>query len=224
MIAMISPKSVPSHVSPLHLAQWSFAASVVLFCCFEEGEKFFFGWNKEASKLGKCLPLSAGILWHIMWHGTLTAVTQHFFLSSLTSHGVHSFFLHPQGPAFSTISLSWAFCMWLCKGNSQLSLVIWWIRDRIKNSSGRHISSERCISRDLQHETGFLGWVMQNRKKWNIGKNETTKNDYLGAKCIYEKLKEKKKSYQSPAERRADWTKLTVIKNSKWPQAFQGRN
>lgn len=29
-------------------------------------------------------------------------------------------------------------------------------------------------------------------------------NDYLGAKCIYEKLKEKKKRYQSPAERRAD--------------------
>lgn len=207
---MIPPKSVPSHVSPLHLAQWSFAASVVLFCCFEEGEKFFFGWNKEASGLGKMStslcrnPVAHRVTWNLncsysAFFSLFPDFTQGTLILSapsrpcLLNHFSILGFLHVV--MYGEFSAQFGHMM------DQ--------RHRIKNSSGRHISSERCISRDLQHETGFLGWVMQNRKKWNIGKNETTKNDYLEAKCIYEKLKEKKKKALSKSCWEKSWLNYT---------------
>lgn len=74
-----SPQSRPSHTPRLIQLIRAFSGSVILWCCFEEGEKLFFSRNKEASRLRKMSTSSCRnpVAYWETW--SLTAVTQHLF-------------------------------------------------------------------------------------------------------------------------------------------------
>jgi len=113
---------------------------------------------------------------------------------------------------------------------SQLSLVIWWIRDtELRIHLGDIFPVKDAYLEIYSKKLGFLGGLCKIFSKGNTEKNlmKLNKKWLSGSKMHLWKAKRKKKKkwhYPSPAERRADWTALTVVKNSKRAQALQGRN
>lgn len=94
------PKNGPSHISTPHLAHQSLFSLNCLVRLLGGRWEVSFGRNKNGicrhKKCGfkKCLPHSAGILWHTGRYVAFPGFTEHFFPSSLISHWLCSFFLY----------------------------------------------------------------------------------------------------------------------------------